>query len=140
MQDMTAPQHTRPQVHLVADRVPAAVIIVAEDGTVLHWNRAAETVFGKHADEVRGLSLESLLPNRPQPAGATELESLTQRQREVLQLIAEGWATRDIATRLGLSVKTIETHRAHLMQRLKVDSVARLVRYAVSVGLVPAHP
>ena len=58
----------------------------------------------------------------------------------MLQLIAEGWPTRDIAKKLKLSVKTIETHRAHLLQRLKVDSVARLVRYAVSAGLVPPHP
>lgn len=124
----------------LADRIPAAVVIVADDGTVLHWNRTAETVFGKEAQAVRGQPLASLVSDRPQPAGAAELDSLTQRQREVLHLIAEGWPTREIAQRLGLSVKTIETHRAHLMQRLKVDSVARLVRYAVSVGLVPAQP
>ena len=75
------------------------------------------------------------------PTGSRqELDSLTQRQREVLELIAEGWSTRHIAQKLKLSVKTVETHRAHLMQRLKVDSVAKLVRYAVAVGLVPPTP
>ena len=71
------------------------------------------------------------------PAARRELGGLTARQREVLQLIAEGRSTREIAQRLKLSVKTVETHRAHLMQRLRVDSVAKLVRYAVSAGLVP---
>ncbi len=74
----------------------------------------------------------------PQPR--SDLDGLTTRQREVLQLIAEGWSTRHIAQKLTLSVKTVETHRAHLMQRLRVDSVARLVRYAVAAGLVPPTP
>src|SRR5207244_3580150 len=68
------------------------------------------------------------------------LKQLTTRQRQVLRLIAEGRSTRDIAHRLTLSVKTIETHRGHLMQRLRLKSVAGLVRYAVAVGLVPASP
>ncbi|HEY2804466.1 MAG TPA: LuxR C-terminal-related transcriptional regulator [Gemmatimonadales bacterium] len=68
------------------------------------------------------------------------LKQLTTRQRQVLRLIAEGRSTREIAHRLTLSVKTIETHRGHLMQRLKLKSVAGLVRYAVAVGLVPASP
>ena len=76
----------------------------------------------------------------PRAGARQELDSLTQRQREVLELIAEGWSTRHIAQKLKLSVKTVETHRAHLMQRLKVDSVAKLVRYAVAVGLVPPTP
>ena len=64
------------------------------------------------------------------------LERLTPRQREVLQLIAEGRATKEIAAKLKLSVKTIETHRAQLMDRLDIHDVAGLVRFAVRVGLV----
>ena len=56
------------------------------------------------------------------------LKALTTRQRQVLKLIAEGRSTREIAERLTLSVKTVETHRGHLMQRLKLKSVAGLVR------------
>ena len=74
------------------------------------------------------------------PQSRQDLDGLTTRQREVLHLIAEGWSTRHIAQKLTLSVKTVETHRAHLMQRLRVDSVARLVRYAVAAGLVPPTP
>ncbi|HYC24219.1 MAG TPA: response regulator transcription factor [Candidatus Bathyarchaeia archaeon] len=66
--------------------------------------------------------------------------ALTSRQREVLQLIAEGHSTKDIATRLALSVKTVETHRAQLMERLDIHDVAGLVRYAIRIGLVSSEP
>jgi DNA-binding NarL/FixJ family response regulator len=65
-----------------------------------------------------------------------EAEVLSRRQREVLQLIAEGRSTREIAGRLHLSVKTIETHRAQLMQRLEIFDVAGLTRYALRIGLI----
>jgi len=64
------------------------------------------------------------------------LEQLTQRQREILQLIAEGKGTKEIAFNLGLSAKTIETHRERLMERLNIHDVAGLVRYAIRYGLV----
>lgn len=64
------------------------------------------------------------------------LEILTPRQREILQLIAEGRTTREIAALLHLSVKTVETHRAQLMERLDLHDIAGLVRYAIRMGLV----
>ena len=63
-------------------------------------------------------------------------ELLTPRQREVLQLIAEGQSTKEIARRLELSVKTVDTHRSQLMQQLNIHEVAGLVRYAIRAGLV----
>lgn len=62
--------------------------------------------------------------------------SLTPRQREVLQLIAEGHSTKSIARRLDLSVKTVENHRASLMERLGIHNVAGLVRHAIRMGLI----
>jgi len=64
------------------------------------------------------------------------LPDLTARQREVLQLIAEGCSTKDIANKLKLSVKTVDTHRSELMHRLDIHDVAGLVRYAIRTGLV----
>jgi DNA-binding NarL/FixJ family response regulator len=64
-------------------------------------------------------------------------EDLTPRQREVLRMLAEGNSTKEIAFKLNLSVKTIETHRAQIMERLDIHELAGLVRYAVRVGLVP---
>jgi len=69
--------------------------------------------------------------------GATPAsELLTPRQREILQLIAEGRSTKEIASILHLSVKTIETHRMQLMARLDIHDIAGLVRYAIRIGLV----
>ncbi|MDQ5847305.1 MAG: response regulator transcription factor [Acidobacteriota bacterium] len=64
------------------------------------------------------------------------LAELTPRQREVLTLIAEGRSTKDIARALSISVKTVETHRAQLMDRLNIHDIASLVRYAIKIGLV----
>ena len=63
---------------------------------------------------------------------------LTPRQREILRLIARGLTTKEIAEHLKISVKTVETHRAQLMERLDIHDVAGLVRYAIKTGLVNA--
>ncbi len=69
--------------------------------------------------------------------GATDpIDALTPRQREILQLVAEGNTSKEIAERLGLSFKTVEAHRAQIMERLGVRDLAGLVRFAVRVGLV----
>jgi DNA-binding NarL/FixJ family response regulator len=65
-------------------------------------------------------------------------DNLTPRQRQVLQLIAGGHSTKEIAYRLELSVKTVETHRAQLMERLQIHDIAGLVKYAIRSGLVTA--
>ena len=65
-----------------------------------------------------------------------QLANLSPRQREVLRLIAEGRTTKQIAQTLEISVKTVETHRSQLMERLDIHDVAGLVRYAIIVGLI----
>lgn len=69
-------------------------------------------------------------------AGSSPLERLTPRQREVMQLIAEGHTNREIAAILGISVKTVGTHRMQLMETLGIHDVASLVRYALRHGLI----
>ncbi|MEO0974222.1 MAG: response regulator transcription factor [Pseudomonadota bacterium] len=68
--------------------------------------------------------------------GDQRLEGLTPRQREILQLIAEGHRTRQIAELLGVAAKTVDTHRTQLMQRLDIHDIAGLTRFAIEVGLV----
>ena len=63
-------------------------------------------------------------------------DPLTSREREVLQLVAEGKTTKEIAALLGVSSKTVESHRAHVMQKLDVHGTANLVRYAIRRGLI----
>jgi DNA-binding NarL/FixJ family response regulator len=67
------------------------------------------------------------------------LEQLTSRQREILQLIGEGKNTKEIASNLEISVKTVESHRLQLMERLRIHDVPGLVRFAIRTGLVSAE-
>jgi DNA-binding NarL/FixJ family response regulator len=74
----------------------------------------------------------------PPPPPAAAAARLTSREREVLQLLAEGKGTKQIAMALGISVKTVETHRANLMRSLGLDSISELVRYAVRNRIIEA--
>lgn len=76
----------------------------------------------------------------PQPESAPQSSPLTPRQREILTLLASGESMKQAAHRLRLSVKTVETHRAQIMERLNIHDVPRLVLYAVRNGLVPLEP
>jgi DNA-binding CsgD family transcriptional regulator len=67
---------------------------------------------------------------------ATTEGELTVREREVLQLIAEGHRTKQVAVRLGISIKTAESHRTRIMAKLDIHETAGLVRYAIRNGLV----
>lgn len=73
-----------------------------------------------------------------QPSEPTASEELTERQLEILKLIAQGKASKEIAFELGLSSKTVDVHRARIMERLKLNDIASLTRYAVRKGLVKA--
>ena len=66
-----------------------------------------------------------------------ERPELTRRESQVLALIAEGLSNRDIASRLSVSVRTVETHREHVMRKLDIHSVAGLTKYAINQGLSP---
>lgn len=83
---------------------------------------------------VSGAVVEKYLRSAEPEAGP--LDAITPRQREILQLIAEGGTTKQIAARLNVSIKTIETHRALLMERLGIHDIAGLVRFAVRTGIV----
>jgi DNA-binding NarL/FixJ family response regulator len=111
--------------YLLKDATPAeleeAIRTVTRGQTYLHSAVSRHVV----EDYVRRVSRE-----------ADPIERLTPRQREVLQLIAEGQTTKGIARKLNLSVKTVETHRAQLMERLEIRDVAGLVRFAIRAGLV----
>jgi DNA-binding NarL/FixJ family response regulator len=68
---------------------------------------------------------------------ASAIDRLSEREREILKLIAEGRSTKEVAFALSVSVKTVETHRRNLMEKLGVDSVAGLTSFAVAEGLAP---
>ena len=72
---------------------------------------------------------------RSEDADASPLAALSPREREVLQLLAEGHGAREIAGMIGVSVKTVETHRQHIMDKLDIHSIAELTKCAVREGL-----
>lgn len=74
------------------------------------------------------------------PALSNPLKNLTPREREVIQLVAEGRTTKEISTELGISVKTAETHRSNIMRKLDVHDVAGLTRFAIQNGMIELEP
>ena len=88
--------------------------------------------------QISGIVVESYL-NRQPDSENSPYSVLTARAREVLQLIAEGKSTKVIAKELFVSVKTVEWHRSQLMKKLKMQSVAELVKYAIREGLTHAY-
>jgi two-component system response regulator NreC len=83
-----------------------------------------------------GVVIENCVNGRKE-AGSSPFEKLTPREREILQLVAEGKAMKEIAVHLHISIKTVETHRKNVMEKLRIDSVAELTKYAIREGLTP---
>ncbi len=113
--------------YILKDSAPSdlieAIRAVARGGTYLHPD-VSVTVVNEYL-------------KRPAPRSRTgkPAEVLSNREREVLQLIAEGSTNKDIAARLSLSVKTIEAHRTRIMDKLEIHNIAGLTRYAISQGI-----
>jgi DNA-binding NarL/FixJ family response regulator len=84
--------------------------------------------------QIASLVIESLV-NQPQPNSQKAFSLLTDREREVLQLISEGQSTKEIALKLSVSPKTIESHRRQVMGKLNIRNVAELTKYAIREGL-----
>lgn len=103
-----------------SNELKEAIETVARGETYVSGDVAKRTVI----DQARGSHDERLW------------EKLTPRQREILTLIVEGNSTRETARRLKISVKTVETHRAQVMERLNIHEVAGLVRFAIRLGLI----
>jgi DNA-binding NarL/FixJ family response regulator len=93
--------------------------------------------FTPHATELMLSSLGDSHVNIPENSSSIK-ERLTPREREIVQLISQGRNSKDVATMLGISVKTAETHRANIMRKLQVHTVSELVRYALRNKLIEA--
>jgi DNA-binding NarL/FixJ family response regulator len=126
--------------YLLKDAGPAelemAITAVSRGETYLS-PAVSKTVVADYLRRVSSQAGTAENPAQPkQAAEARPYEQLTPRQREILQLIAEGKTTKEIAQLLQLSIKTVEGHRAQLMERLDIHDVAGLVRYAMRTGLI----
>ena len=97
---------------------------------------AIKTVMDREKYISPGIIKRSLLTRHDAPLKGSSPADLTPRQREVLRLVVNGHTTKNIALKLNISVKTVESHRAQVMERLDIHDVAGLVHYAIKVGLV----
>lgn len=120
-------REVRPTVPFI---IVSGALVGAQAGAAIR--AGAEDLIAK--SQMRGL--EASITNAI--AARRPLHALTERQIQVLKLVAEGHRTREVAKRLGLSIKTVESHRSEIMKRLRIHDVVSLVRYAIRVGLIPA--
>ncbi len=98
--------------------------------------QAVQSVLAGHQYITPLVQPGNVFPPDPKKLGTPSFKQLTPRQREVLQLIAEGLSTKRIATLLNISIKTIEFHRSKIMETLGMHSVPELTKFAVAHGLV----
>lgn len=111
-------------------------------GYVLKKAAGAELVSAIRAVHRGGLVLDpavakaAMEPERQEDAGASDYDRLTDREKQVLRLVAEGRANKEVAEELGITVKTAMSHREHLMQKLGLHSRTELVKFALKVGVI----
>jgi DNA-binding NarL/FixJ family response regulator len=133
-----------------ADHVVRAVLNAGARGFILKSDAARDLVAAVEAlqrhrtfftSRVAELVLDGYLTGKSaSPEKVLSHNRLTKREREVVQLLAEGKTTKEVASVLGMSVKTAETHRANIMSKLNFHSVSQLVLYAVRNNLVQVAP
>lgn len=124
-------------LQLTQARLPASAFLLVAGS---FEQTASDCLKAGAADFISKADLDRLVPAISTAVTLrAPLRKLSQRQHEVLSLLAHGSSTREIAGKLNVSVKTIETHRAQVMRRLGIRDVAGLVRFAIRVGLVSAN-
>ena len=122
----------------VADALRAGVVgYLRKSAAVAELPVAIDAVSRGEVYLSPGISREVLEALRSGGAPPGPLVGLSSRQREILQLIAEGHSSKEIGFRLGISSKTVDTHRAQIMERLGIHNVQGLVKFAMRAGLVP---
>lgn len=93
------------------------------------------------SSKISKIILEDLVKSPQQSEEVSFYETLTVREREIFQLLAEGKKNHEIGKKLFISVKTVETHRAHIFEKLHLSNLADLVKYAIKIGVITTeHP
>jgi DNA-binding NarL/FixJ family response regulator len=111
---------------------------VEKTAGLVEFKKGLETVAG--GGTYFGPAVAALLRNVvANPGSSNTPDFLTDREREILQLIAESHSTKDIASKLGISMKTVDNHRTNLMRKLNLHDVASLTRYALDTGIIQAR-
>jgi DNA-binding NarL/FixJ family response regulator len=154
--EVTRQVHERfPQTRIVVLSMHASEPYVMEalrngaSGYVLKESSAAdliqavrEVMAGRHylSQPLSDRAIQAYAERGQSAASLDPYETLTAREREVLHLAAEGYSSTEMAAKLGISPRTVETHRAHLMRKLNLQNQSELIRYALRRGLLPPEP
>ena len=130
--------HADPAYVRQAFRAGASGYVVKSSASSHLTEAIAEVLAGRrYISPIPGVELAEVLSGEPQESGEGELsDALTPRQREILQLVAEGRTAREIAVVLGISRKTVEFHKASIMRLLRLRTTAELTRYAMAHGII----
>jgi len=130
--------HADPAYVHQAFRAGAAAYVVKSSASSHLIEAIQEVLAGRrYISPIPGAELSHLLSGDPKAGAAGELsDALTARQREILQLVAEGRTAREIAGVLGISRKTVEFHKASIMRLLRLHTTAELTRYAMAHGII----
>jgi len=128
--------------HLIREVLAAGARgYVLKSDAGLHLTHAVEAL-SRHQPfftaKVSQALLDAFLKSDAKPDEGTVFRTLTSREREIVQMLAEGKSNKEIANRLSISVKTVETHRAAIMRKLEINSIVELVHYAIRNQLVTA--
>ncbi|HLX58485.1 MAG TPA: response regulator transcription factor [Ktedonobacteraceae bacterium] len=116
-----------------------AILSVSQGGAFLYPGLAKALIRG-YVDNAATPSTESAEIREPARNNAPELRNLTPREIEVLKLVAGGYTNQEIADRLVISIKTVQAHRANVMEKLDLHDVTHLVRFAIRSGLISDEP
>lgn len=116
-----------------------AIRAVAQGDAFLYPGLAKALIGAYLAHEAAPASPNPTYPSKPSSL-AQELLALTPREMEVLTLVAEGRTNQEIADQLVLSIKTVQAHRANVMEKLELHDITQLVRFAIRHGLIPSGP
>jgi DNA-binding NarL/FixJ family response regulator len=114
-----------------------AAAYVLKNEAVTELVQAVEAVL--RGETFISAALSGREPPQPQRSAELDQQRLTQRERDVLSLLAQGRRTKDIADALGISVKTVETYRGRIMLKLDIDNLVGLVKFAIRSGIVSAE-
>jgi DNA-binding NarL/FixJ family response regulator len=156
MPDLNGMEATRQIVEQVSDvkvlalsmhsdrQFAAGILAAGASGYLLKdaaFDELAEAIRSVHKGQcylspgITGVVLNDYVERLAKPGDTTPFSALTKREREILQLLAEGWTTKRISENLHVSIKTVETHRQHVMDKLELHSLADLTKYAIREGL-----
>jgi PAS domain S-box-containing protein len=124
----------------ITERTRAPEYLKKEKEAIQALQKLGEVVKGlRKVGETALLGISSITPDRPASSSFKPGSSISNREFQVLQLLVEGYCTKEIASLLGISSKTVEMHRIHMMKKLEITNLVSLVKFAIREGICDTY-